>query len=111
MERAAILGAGKSLEGAKALGVAFPAAPPSEAPAQVPVAAPAAPFPTLDAAMASHIEAALVRTRGRIEGSDGTAQLLRIDPHTRRARMRKLGVDWRAFRGSNPGAAPDSAAC
>jgi hypothetical protein len=53
---------------------------------------------TLDAAMAQHIEAALVRTHGRIEGPDGAALLLGINPHTLRARMRKLKVDWKQFR-------------
>ena len=50
-------------------------------------------FPTLDEAMAAHIEAALERTQGRIEGPAGAAQLLDINPHTLRSRMRKLGVD------------------
>jgi transcriptional regulator with GAF, ATPase, and Fis domain len=52
----------------------------------------------LAAIMARHIEAALIRSRGRIEGSGGAAALLNINPHTLRARMRKLGVDWRRFR-------------
>ena len=56
------------------------------------------PFPTLDVAMKSHIEGALVRTHGRIEGPYGAARLLRVNPHTLRARMRKLGVEWRRFR-------------
>jgi transcriptional regulator with GAF, ATPase, and Fis domain len=50
--------------------------------------------------MARHIEAALARTRGRIEGPAGAAELLGINPHTLRARMRKLRVDWRSFRGA-----------
>ena len=53
---------------------------------------------TLDAAMARHIEAALTKTRGRIEGPFGAAAILRINPHTLRARMRKLKIDWRRFR-------------
>lgn len=56
------------------------------------------PFPTLDEAMARHIEAALARTSGRIEGPRGAALLLAINPHTLRARMRKLGLEWRRFR-------------
>ncbi len=56
------------------------------------------PFPSLDRAMALHIEAALARCEGRIEGPSGAAQLLEINPHTLRARMRKLGVDWNLFR-------------
>jgi hypothetical protein len=46
----------------------------------------------------AHIEQALARTRGRIEGPRGTAALLRINPHTLRARMRKLRIDWQRFR-------------
>ncbi len=52
----------------------------------------------LDEAMREHIEKALVVCKGRIEGPFGAAALLRINPHTLRARMRKLGIDWRRFR-------------
>lgn len=55
-------------------------------------------FPTLDDAMRGHIESALRRTHGRIEGDLGAAKLLDINPHTLRARMRRLGVDWNRFR-------------
>jgi transcriptional regulator with GAF, ATPase, and Fis domain len=48
--------------------------------------------------MKRHIEAALRATHGRVEGAHGAARLLRINPHTLRARMRKLRVDWRSFR-------------
>ena len=53
---------------------------------------------TLDAAMKRHIEAALQRTRGRIEGGRGAAKVLGINPHTLRARMRKLRIDWGVYR-------------
>jgi transcriptional regulator with GAF, ATPase, and Fis domain len=98
IERAAILGGGQGLDVAQALGAAL-AKPSPDAAAVRDRAAPEAPPPlTLDAAMARHIEATLVRTRGRIEGPHGAANLLAINPHTLRARMRKLGVDWRRFR-------------
>ena len=48
--------------------------------------------------MARHIEYALSRTKGRIEGPDGAAARLAINPHTLRSRMRKLGIDWRSYR-------------
>jgi hypothetical protein len=48
--------------------------------------------------MARHIEDALAQCGGRIEGPFGAAALLQINPHTLRARMRKLGVDWQGFR-------------
>lgn len=53
---------------------------------------------TLDEAMKKHIERALVATRGRVEGSNGAAKLLDINPHTLRARMRKLDIPWSQFR-------------
>ncbi len=56
---------------------------------------------TLDEAMKRHIQSVLERVSGRIEGRGGAADLLGINPHTLRARMRKLGVHWAAFRGRN----------
>jgi transcriptional regulator with GAF, ATPase, and Fis domain len=107
IERAAILGAGERLAVAEALGAA-PAiartADEPDAPASPePLAAPRsrvdrASFPTLDQAQARHIEAALALCRGRIEGSRGAAALLKINPHTLRARMRKLKIDWSKYR-------------
>jgi hydrogenase-4 transcriptional activator len=101
IERAAILGEGKHLDVARSLGAA--AVPPQPAPggpeAPLALATPDAvppferSFPSLDAAMAQHIEAALARTRGRVEGPDGAADILQINPHTLRSRIRKLGID------------------
>ena len=48
--------------------------------------------------MAAHIERALDACHGRIEGPFGAAKLLGVNPHTLRARMRKLGIDWSRFR-------------
>jgi DNA-binding NtrC family response regulator len=95
MERAAILGEGHGLAVEQALGVPAPRAPGrgrEAAPTQ------ARAFATLDEIVARHVEAALARTAGRIEGRQGAARLLGINPHTLRARMRKLGIDWRRFR-------------
>ncbi|MFM7844069.1 MAG: sigma-54 interaction domain-containing protein, partial [Planctomycetota bacterium] len=55
-------------------------------------------LPTLAEATKRHIEQALAISRGRVEGRGGAADLLRINPHTLRARMRKLKVDWTRFR-------------
>jgi transcriptional regulator with GAF, ATPase, and Fis domain len=102
IERAAILGDGTRLDVRRALGLGAEGAPP-RVPAEE-VVRPAAGWvsapkerslATLDAAMALHIEAALSLTRGRIEGPDGAALILGINPHTLRSRMRKLGVDRR----------------
>ena len=100
MDRAALLGNGRRLEIAKALGVMSLDAAPSPRP-QAHHSTPAetaSPFPSLDNAMRAHIEAALARTNGRVEGPNGAAALLDINPNTLRARMRKLGVRWRAYR-------------
>jgi DNA-binding NtrC family response regulator len=52
----------------------------------------------LNVAMRRHIETVLHITRGRIEGRQGAAALLEINPHTLRAKMRKLGIEWSRFR-------------
>jgi transcriptional regulator with GAF, ATPase, and Fis domain len=95
IDRAAILGEGRTLQIESALG----------APAAASTTARVAPTPresagvaSLDDVMRQHIEATLRFTKGRIEGSGGAAALLRINPHTLRARMRKLGVVWSRFR-------------
>jgi len=106
IDRAAILGGGERLDLATALGAAVTA--PARAAPQV--GAPRAArkshdddaFPTLDEAMRQHISAALARTHGRIDGPHGAARILDINPHTLRARMRKLGVDWSQFK-ARPG--------
>jgi transcriptional regulator with GAF, ATPase, and Fis domain len=104
IDRAAIIGNGRRLEVAKALGVdtSVPARPdPVDKPATAPPASPAEILP-LDAAMAQHIESVLRLTQGRIEGPYGAARLLKINPHTLRARMRKLAIPWRQFRPVSP---------
>jgi len=101
VDRAAILGNGKRLEVAQALGAtvkpatAFPAIGAAEADT-----APQRPAEvlSLDDAMRRHIESVLTITNGRIEGRRGTAALLKINPHTLRARMRKLKIDWAKYR-------------
>jgi len=106
IERAAILGDGRRLEIAKALGVIPPRTtiPASLASPMASVPQPSALKPTrdgvltLDEAMRRHIELALQATRGKIEGPRGAAALLDINPHTLRAKMRKLKLDWTKFR-------------
>lgn len=114
IDRAVILGGGRSLDVGTALGLGKQAAPtprmpPTEAtlyevvpeePASAPSAAQVAGggIVPLATAMRQHIERALSATRGRIEGHRGAAALLDINPHTLRARMRKLGIDAAAFR-------------
>lgn len=100
IDRAAILGNGERLEVARALGVGAhiattPKEPNTSQPVE-PVAVPA--ILPLDAAMKRHIETVLAAAKGRVEGSQGAAALRKINPHTLRARMRKLGIDWASFR-------------
>ena len=114
IDRAAILGNGKTLEVATSLGLSqpLPYAEPSDEPTfyEVIPESPATPtrpvenestfarIATLDAAMREHIERALAASGGQIEGRSGTAALLGINPHTLRARMRKLKINWSEFR-------------
>lgn len=100
IDRAAILGNGHRLEIAKALGFDMGAGNlerPSPREGKVYQVAPDH-FPRLDVTMARHIEAALRRANGRIEGPYGAAKLLGINPHTLRARMRKLHIEWKRYR-------------
>jgi transcriptional regulator with GAF, ATPase, and Fis domain len=89
IERAAILGNGRQLNIRQALG--------SESNPRSSSGSVGAPdrFPTLDQAMVRHIEEALERTAGRVDGPNGAARLLAINPSTLRARMRKLGIRGR----------------
>jgi hydrogenase-4 transcriptional activator len=112
IERAAIIGDAKRLDIPSALG-RNPAHAPSPEPqraAELRVPAPEAPGPndagakpasprTLDEAIAAHIERALARSHGRVEGPHGAAVALGVNPNTLRAKMRKLRVDWKRFRG------------
>jgi hydrogenase-4 transcriptional activator len=106
IERAVILGDGDRLDVATALGVPARVAnrsPRGASPDALPARAASAerdgsPIATLDDAMRAHIELALTHTRGRVEGPRGAARLLAINPHTLRARMRKLCIELSRFR-------------
>jgi transcriptional regulator with GAF, ATPase, and Fis domain len=95
MDRAVLIGQGRALNVAGALGQGALAT--NTSPASVPEAS-AAPIAPLDDVIRRHIEAALNKAHGRVEGPHGAARMLRINPHTLRARMRKLKIDWRGFR-------------
>ena len=96
IERAAILGDGRRLEVAAALGSQLGRT--TRSTPLPPAREDASAIDTLDAAMARHIERALAATGGQIEGAGGAAARLGINPHTLRARMRKLRVNWTRFR-------------
>lgn len=102
IDRAAILGDGKQLEVAKALGSIDLRQPSISRPAAAAVPGNHAirqnKVLSLDEAARAHIESVLALTEGRIEGRRGAAAMLQINPHTLRARMKKLGIDWASFR-------------
>jgi transcriptional regulator with GAF, ATPase, and Fis domain len=100
IDRAAILGNGERLDVVTALGVGGSpvVAPIAQEPQRLPQQESAAEFLSLDVAIKQHIEAALRRAGGQIEGARGAAKLLKVNPHTLRSRMRKLGIDWQRFR-------------
>jgi transcriptional regulator with GAF, ATPase, and Fis domain len=95
IERAAILGQGERLAIGAALGLATPGPGRPETPSRKDTKRS---FSTLEQSMADHIRTALQRTHGRVEGPQGAARLLAINPHTLRSRMRKLGIDPAPFR-------------
>ena len=49
-----------------------------------------------------HIEAVLSQTKGVIEGPEGAARILNLNPNTLRSRMRKLGVVGKGRHASQP---------
>jgi len=95
MDRAVLIGQGRTLNVAAALGQGVLTA---NAPAPRTAQASSGVIAPLDDVIRRHIEAALHQTRGRVEGPHGAARLLKINPHTLRARMRKLRINWRGFR-------------
>ena len=105
MDRAVLLGQGKSLNVAAALGQRAGSDTVLSDPADFHRgsdpdggnAARSAVEP-LEVVVRRHIERALAATQGRVEGPRGAAKLLRVNPHTLRARMRKLKIDWGQFR-------------
>ena len=95
MDRAVLLGEGIQLQVRAALLPAAPRDMPSPAGAEIEDRAGIEP---LDTVMKRHIERALTAAEGRVGGRFGAARMLRINPHTLRARMRKLRVDWARYR-------------
>ena len=101
INRAALIGNGKSLEVTAAIGLENISKAPYSTVINNEPANEHTPggISSLDEAMKKHIQSALMHTKGRIEGPYGAAALLKINPHTLRARMRKLKIDWQKFRG------------
>jgi len=94
IDRSAILGNGKKLEIAHALGLSNTKQNifiqnSKERPEEI---------ISLDEYNKRYIEYVLSRTNGKIDGKGGCAELLGINPNTLRARMRKLGIDYKYFK-------------
>ena len=97
IERAAILGDGRRLEVARALGVSPEFAAPAPGQTTLGLAGLAA-AASLESVIRFQIEAALRQCHGRVEGLFGAARLLELNPHTLRSKMRKLGVEGKRFK-------------
>jgi len=99
MDRAALLGNGKCLEIEKALGwnTALEIST-GKKDVRSGQASDTDRIDPLDTVVQRHIEAALIACRGRVEGKNGAAERLKINPNTLRGRMRKLGIERSAFR-------------
>lgn len=102
IDRAVILGEGEHLDIQRALGGTYRTA--DSKPKQNKSGGSAVSLPEedkilpLNTALRRHIESALQKTHGRIDGPFGAARILEINPHTLRAKMRKLGIDRNTFR-------------
>ncbi len=96
IERAVILSPGIELEVPSGVlpEIAVIASAQAAAPRPVPEEqSPRAPSPqSIDQVERNHILEVLMQTNWRIEGSDGAAALLNLNPSTLRSRMKKLGV-------------------
>jgi transcriptional regulator with GAF, ATPase, and Fis domain len=96
MDRAVLVGQGRTLNITAALGPDSPVS--AAAYGRLEERRESSSIEPLDAVIRRHIERALRETYGRVEGPHGAARLLRINPHTLRARMRKLKIDRQSFR-------------
>lgn len=94
IDRSAILGNGKKLEIANALGLSNTK--------QIIIMQKSKneteEFLTLNEYNKRYIEYVLSRTNGKIDGKDGCAEILKVNPNTLRAKMRKLGINYKSFK-------------
>jgi hydrogenase-4 transcriptional activator len=103
IDRAVLIGEGRRLEVARALGAAVERpvaqiAPPPPVRDEPAPAEEQGPIEPLEVAIRRHIERALAACSGRVDGPHGAARLLHVNPQTLRARMRRLGIHWDRFR-------------
>ncbi|MBX3417976.1 MAG: sigma-54-dependent Fis family transcriptional regulator [Pirellulaceae bacterium] len=99
IDRAVILGNGKSLEIDKALGILPNKTTSPERPIEPGrTVQDSLQIEPLEITIRRQIERALGVSNGRIEGESGAARRLQINPNTLRGKMRKLGINGSAFR-------------
>ncbi len=98
IDRAVILGNGKRLEIARALGLSSNEryTAPENSIEKTPLANNT--FLPLDEYIRRYIIQVLEHTKGKIEGKGGCAEILNIHPNTLRAKMRKLNINWRSIK-------------
>jgi len=103
LERAVILGHGQELDLDTALGVQLVKSPRQNSSEPVAGADPSAtPIEPLNKMVAAHLARALAATRGRIDGAEGAARLLGLNPSTLRAKLRKHKIDSTRYRAHQP---------
>jgi transcriptional regulator with GAF, ATPase, and Fis domain len=96
IDRAAILGNGKTLDITGALGIH--SSPTKKAESHVVLGGATQHIEPLDDVIRQAIVQALRHCHGRIHGPHGAARLLQINANTLRSRMRKLGIPNQAFK-------------
>ncbi|MGD9546447.1 MAG: sigma 54-interacting transcriptional regulator [Candidatus Krumholzibacteriia bacterium] len=98
IDRAVILGEGRNLEIAKALGISTRKGLSVHRTKEPSTRTATGEIAPLDEVIVRHLETALTAARGRIEGTDGAAAMLGLNPNTLRSKLRKHGIDARNFR-------------
>jgi transcriptional regulator with GAF, ATPase, and Fis domain len=104
LERAVILGGGISLDLATALGVGqlrvVEERAPEPAITKVQLSG-TSEFATLNVVIDAHLRQALRKTSGRVDGPNGAARLLGLNTNTLRAKLRKFGINPKAFKATS----------
>ena len=100
LERAVILGHGRALDLDSALGAhgSQRVSGARDSAANPTASAHTVELEPLDNVIRAHLRKALAHTRGRVDGPRGAASLLRLNPSTLRAKLRKYGLEPGDFR-------------
>lgn len=107
LERAVILGHGRHLDLQAALGVQLlrperrdgvPDAVSNESTSNESTSDESTAIKPLDTMIAAYLKRALTRTRGRVDGDQGAANLLGLNPNTLRGKLRRYRIDPAKYR-------------